>query len=390
MGEAYIVAATRTAGGRKGGRLSGVHPADLAGKVLDALVERTGVDPALIEDVIMGCVSQAGQQSSNVARNAVLSSKLPESVPATSVDRQCGSSQQALHFAAQAVMSGTMDIVIAAGVESMSRVPMGLAISLPYKNGFGLPGGDAMAARYPNIQFSQFAGAEMIAKKYGLTKDQLDAFGFRSHQNAIAATKAGAFEDEITPIEITTADGKTEKHTIDEGIRFDVSLDGIRGVKLLQEGGALTAATSSQICDGASGVMVVSEAGLKTLGVEPLARVHHLTLVGGDPVVMLEAPLPGTERALTKAGFKIEDIDLFEVNEAFASVPVAWLKSLGADANRLNVNGGAIALGHPLGASGTKLMTTLIHALKARGKKWGLQTMCEGGGLANVTIVERL
>ena len=390
MGEAYIVAATRTAGGRKGGRLSGVHPADLAGKVLDALVERTGVDPALIEDVIMGCVSQAGQQSSNVARNAVLSSKLPESVPATSVDRQCGSSQQALHVAAQAVMSGTMDIVIAAGVESMSRVPMGLAISLPYKNGFGLPGGDAMAARYPNIQFSQFAGAEMIAKKYGLTKDQLDAFGFRSHQNAIAATKAGAFKDEITPIEIITADGKTEKHTIDEGIRFDVSLDGIRGVKLLQEGGALTAATSSQICDGASGVMVVSEAGLKTLGVEPLARVHHLTLVGGDPVVMLEAPLPGTERALTKAGFKIEDIDLFEVNEAFASVPVAWLKSLGADANRLNVNGGAIALGHPLGASGTKLMTTLIHALKARGKKWGLQTMCEGGGLANVTIVERL
>jgi acetyl-CoA C-acetyltransferase len=390
MGEAYIVAATRTAGGRKGGRLSGVHPADLAGKVLDALVERTDVDPALIEDVIMGCVSQAGQQSSNVARNAVLSSKLPESVPATSVDRQCGSSQQALHFAAQAVMSGTMDIVIAAGVESMSRVPMGLAISLPYKNGFGLPGGEAMAARYPNIQFSQFAGAEMIAKKYGLTKDELDAFGFRSHQNAIAATQAGAFKDEITPIEITTADGKTELHTIDEGIRFDVSLDGMRGVKLLQEGGAITAATSSQICDGASGVMVVSEAGLKTLGLEPLARVHHLTLVGGDPVIMLEAPLPGTERALKKAGFKIEDIDLFEVNEAFASVPVAWLKFLGADADRLNVNGGAIALGHPLGASGTKLMTTLIHALKARGKKWGLQTMCEGGGLANVTIIERL
>jgi len=390
MGEAYIVAATRTAGGRKGGRLSGVHPADLAGKVLDALVKRTDVDPALIEDVIMGCVSQAGQQSSNVARNAVLSSKLPESVPATSVDRQCGSSQQALHFAAQAVMSGTMDIVIAAGVESMSRVPMGLAISLPYKNGFGLPGGEAMAARYPNIQFSQFAGAEMIAKKYGLTKDELDAFGFRSHQNAIAATQAGAFKDEITPIEITTADGKTELHTIDEGIRFDVSLDGMRGVKLLQEGGAITAATSSQICDGASGVMVVSEAGLKTLGLEPLARVHHLTLVGGDPVIMLEAPLPGTERALKKAGFKIEDIDLFEVNEAFASVPVAWLKFLGADADRLNVNGGAIALGHPLGASGTKLMTTLIHALKARGKKWGLQTMCEGGGLANVTIIERL
>jgi acetyl-CoA C-acetyltransferase len=390
MGEAYIVAATRTAGGRKGGRLSGVHPADLAGKVLDALVERTGVDPALIEDVVMGCVGQTGQQSSNVARNAVLSSKLPESVPATSVDRQCGSSQQALHFAAQAVMSGTMDIVIAAGVESMSRVPMGLAISLPYKNGFGLPGGDAMAARYPNIQFNQFAGAEMVAKKYGLTKDELDVFGFHSHQRAIAATQAGKFKDEITPIEITTAEGKTELHTIDEGIRFDVSLEGMRGVKLLQEGGSITAATSSQICDGASGVMVVSEAGLKTLGVEPLARVHHLTLVGGDPVIMLEAPLPGTEKALKKAGFRIDDIDLFEVNEAFASVPVAWRKSLGADGDRLNVNGGAIALGHPLGASGTKLMTTLIYALKNAGKRWGLQTMCEGGGLANVTIIERL
>jgi acetyl-CoA C-acetyltransferase len=283
-----------------------------------------------------------------------------------------------------------MDIVIAAGVESMSRVPMGLSVMLPAQNGFGLPGGEAMAARYPNIQFSQFAGAEMMAKKYGLTKEQLDEFGFNSHQKAIAATQAGAFNDEITPIQITTADGKTETHTVDEGIRFDVSLDGMRGVKLLQEGGAITAATSSQICDGASGVLVVSEAGLKTLGVEPLARVHHLTLVGGDPVIMLEAPLPATEKALKKAGFNIDDIDLFEVNEAFASVPMAWLKTLGADADRLNVNGGAIALGHPLGASGTKLMTSLIYALKARNKRWGLQTMCEGGGLANVTIVERL
>jgi acetyl-CoA C-acetyltransferase len=390
MGEAYIVAATRTAGGRKGGRLSGVHPADLAGKVLDALIARTGADPALIEDVIMGCVSQAGQQSSNVARNAVLSSRLPESVPATSIDRQCGSSQQALHFAAQAVMSGTQDIVIAAGVESMSRVPMGLAISLPFKNGFGLPGGEAMAKRYPNIQFSQFAGAEMIARKYGLTKDELDAFGFKSHQNAIAATQGGKFKDEITGVEITSADGKTEMHTVDEGIRFDASLEGMQGVKLLQEGGAITAATSSQICDGASGVMIVSEKGLKTLGLEPMARIHNLTLVGGDPVIMLEAPLPGTEKALKKAGMSIDDIDLFEVNEAFASVPVAWFKTLGADPAKLNVNGGAIALGHPLGASGTKLMTTLLYALKDRGKRWGLQTMCEGGGLANVTIVERL
>jgi acetyl-CoA C-acetyltransferase len=390
MPEAYIVAATRTAGGRKGGRLSGVHPADLAAKVLDSLVERTGADPALIEDVIMGCVSQAGQQSTNIARNAVLSSKLPESVPATSIDRQCGSSQQALHFAAQAVISGSMDIVIAAGVESMSRVPMGLPAALPAANGFGTPYGEGMKARYPDIQFSQFMGAEMVAKKYGLTKEQLDEFGFQSHQKAIAATQAGAFKDEITPIAITTADGKDELHTIDEGIRFEASLEAMKAVKLLQEGGSLTAATSSQICDGASGVMVVSEAGLKVLGLQPLARVHHMTMVGGDPVIMLEAPLPGTERALKKAGFKIDDIDLFEVNEAFASVPMAWLKTLGADRDRLNVNGGAIALGHPLGGSGTKLMATLVYALRARGKRWGLQTMCEGGGMANVTIIERL
>ena len=390
MGEAYIVAAARTAGGRKGGKVSGWHPADLGGAVLDALVARTGADPALIEDVIMGCVGQVGEQGLNIARNAILASSLPESVPGTSVDRQCGSSQQAIHFAAATVMSGAMDIVIAAGVESMSRVPMGLAVTLPYKNDFGLPGGEAMAKRYPNIQFSQFAGAEMVAKKYGLTKDELDAFGYASHQKAIAATQGGKFKDEITAIEITTADGKTEWHTVDEGIRFDASIEGIRGVKLLQEGGAITAATSSQICDGASGVLVVSEAGLKTLGVEPMARIHQLTLIGGDPVIMLEAPIPATERALKKAGFNIDDIDLFEVNEAFASIPTAWTKHLGADADRLNVNGGAIALGHPLGASGTKLMTTLLYALKDRNKRWGLQTMCEGGGLANVTIVERL
>jgi len=390
MGEAYIVAATRTAGGRKGGRLSGIHPADLAGKVLDELIVRTGADPALVDDVIMGCVSQVGEQANNVARDAILASKLPESVPGTSVDRQCGSSQQALHFAAQAVMSGAMDIVIAAGVESMSRVPMGLSVVLPLKNGFGNPKSPKMEERYPNIQFSQFVGAEMIAKKYGLTKEQLDAYGFLSQQRAIAATQAGKFKDEICAVEITTADGKTELHTIDEGIRFDVTLDGVKGVKLLQEGGALTAATSSQICDGASGVMVVNAAGLKALGVEPLARIHHMTVVGGDPVIMLEAPLPGTEKALKKAGMKIDDIDLYEVNEAFASVPAAWLQTLGADPDKLNVNGGAIALGHPLGGSGTKLMTTLVHALKDRNKKWGLQTMCEGGGLANVTIVERL
>jgi len=393
MGEAYIVAATRTAGGRKGGRLREWHPADLGAVVLDELMARTGADPALVEDVVMGCVMQVGEQSTNIARGAVLASKLPESVPATSVDRQCGSSQQALHFAAQAVMSGTMDVVIAAGVESMTRVPMGLSVSLPAKEGFGIPMSPNQQKRYPNIQFSQFMGAEMVAQKYGLTKDQLDEFGYQSHQRAIAATQAGVFKDEI--VAVTGKDGKEAEgnpvvHDSDEGIRYDASLESMKGVKLLREGGYITAATSSQICDGASGVMVVSEKGLKELGLEPMARIHNLTLIGHDPVIMLEAPLPATERALKRAGMKIDDIDLFEVNEAFASVPLAWLQTTGADPAKLNVNGGAIALGHPLGASGTKLMTTLLHALKARGKKWGLQTMCEGGGLANVTIVERL
>lgn len=390
MAEAYIVSAVRTAGGRKGGRLKDWHPADLGGNILNALVDRSNVDPALIEDVIVGCVDQAGEQGMNIARNTVLASKLPESVPATSVDRQCGSSQQALHFAAQAVMSGAMDIVIAAGVESMTRVPMGMPVALPFKNGFGIYKSPNIETRYPNIQFNQFAGAEMIAKKYGLTKDQLDEFAFLSHQRAIAATQSDAFKDEILALEITTADGTKEMHTVDEGIRFDASMEGIKGVKLLAEGGAITAASSSQICDGASGLLVVSEKGLKQLGVEPLARVHHMTVVGGDPVIMLEAPIHGTEKALKKAGMKIDDIDLYEVNEAFASVPMAWLQKLNADPARLNVNGGAIALGHPLGASGAKLMTTLIYALKNRNKRYGLQTMCEGGGLANVTIIERL
>ncbi len=390
MAEAYIVAAARTAGGKKGGRLAGWHPADLAAQVLNALVDRTKVDPELVEDVIMGCVGQAGEQATNIARNAVLASKLPESVPATSVDRQCGSSQQALHFAAQAVMSGTMDVVIAAGVESMSRVPMGLPSTLPAKNGFGNYMSPEMQRRYPGIQFSQFMGAEMLVKKYGLTRAQLDQFSLLSHQRAMAATKAGLFQQEIVPIEIEMPDGTKQMHVMDEGIRPDATLEGISSVKLLQEGGALTAASASQICDGASGVMVVSERGLKTLGVQPLARVHHMSLMGHDPVIMLEAPLPATMRALKKAGMSINDIDLFEVNEAFASVPVSWLQYTGADPERLNVNGGAITLGHPLGGSGTKLMTTLVHALQAKGKRYGLQTMCEGGGLANVTIVERL
>ncbi len=287
-------------------------------------------------------------------------------------------------------MSGAMDCVIAMGIESMSRVPMGLSAMLPMKEGFGNYMSPELQKKYPGIQFSQFTGAEMMATKYKLTKDDLDEYGFKSHQKAIAATQGGKFKTEIVPLKVKLDDGGEIEHTVDEGIRFDVSLEGIKGVKLLKEGGAITAATSSQICDGASGVMLVNERGLKALGLKPLARIHHMTVIGGDPVIMLEAPLPATKRALEKSGMKVDDIDLFEVNEAFASVPTAWLQYTGADPARLNVHGGAIALGHPLGASGTKLMTTLVNALTQNGKRYGLQTMCEGGGLANVTIVERL
>ena len=302
MAEAYIVEAVRTAGGRRGGRLAGWHPADLAAQTLDAVAARSGIDPAAIDDVIMGCVTQAGEQSFALARNAVLASRLPASVPAVTIDRQCGSSQQALHFAAQAVMSGTMDCVIAAGVESMTRVPMGLSSQLPAKNGFGTYKSAGIEKHYPNIVFSQFTGAEMMAEKYGLSKDELDRYAYESHQRAIAATQAGKFKDEIVPLQITRADGSTDTHHIDEGIRFDASLEGIRSVKLIAENGKLTAASASQICDGASGVMVVNEKGLKSLGVKPMARIHHMTMIGGDPVIMLEAPLPATERALKKAG----------------------------------------------------------------------------------------
>jgi acetyl-CoA C-acetyltransferase len=392
MAEAYIVAAVRTAGGRRNGKLSGWHPVDLAAQVIDALLDRAQCDPALVDDVIMGCVSQVGEQSTNVARNAVLASRLPESVPGTSLDRQCGSSQQALHFAAQAVMSGTQDVVIAAGVESMTRVPMFTSSALPQKNGLGFYMSPEMRKRYGAQDFSQFTGAEMIAQKYQLEKDALDRYALQSHQRAAEATQAGRFEAEILPIRVRDAEGAEtgELHTKDEGIRWDASLEGIAGVRLLAEGGRITAASASQICDGASGVMVVSERGLKALGVQPLARIHHMSVIGHDPVIMLEAPLPATQRALEKTGLTLDDIALYEVNEAFAPVPLAWVKKLEADPARLNVNGGAIALGHPLGASGTKLMTTLVHALQQRGARYGLQTMCEGGGMANVTIVERL
>lgn len=388
MATAYIVDAVRTAGGRRNGRLAGVHPVDLAAATLDALVTRSGVDPAAVEDVIMGCVSQGGQQANQVGRMAVLASKvLPESVPAVSIDRQCGSSQQAIHFAAQAVMSGTQDVVIAAGVESMTRVPMGSTAMLFMKEGLGNYRSPGIVDRYGEAPWTQFAGAEMIVKKHGFTKDQLDRFALASHERAKAATESGAFTNEIVPIEIETPEGKA-LHTVDEGIRMDATLEGIAGVKLLMEDGALTAATSSQICDGASAALVVSEEALKRYNLTPLARIHTLALTAGDPVIMLEEPLFATDRALQKAGLKIGDIDLYEVNEAFASVPMAWLKHTGADPEKLNVNGGAIALGHPLGASGTKLMATLLNALKARGGRYGLQTMCEGGGVANVTIVE--
>jgi acetyl-CoA C-acetyltransferase len=387
MPEAYIVSAVRTAGGRRGGRLSGIHPADLGAISLNAIVERSGVDPAAIEDVIMGCVTQAGEQSLHIGRNAVLASNLPQSVPAVSIDRQCGSSQQAIQFAAQAVMSGTQDMVIAAGVESMSRAPMGLSM-VPDK-GFD-PYAPSIKQRFGVPFFSQFHGAEAIAKKYGYSRAQLDAYALESHRRAKAATEAGAFADEIVPVEVTLPDGSVVTHEVDEGIRFDATLEGISSVRLINEDGVISAASASQICDGSSAVLIVSEAALKAHGLTPLARIHNLTVTAGDPVIMLEEPLFATDRALQRAGMTIGDIDLYEVNEAFAPVPLAWLEHSGADYDRLNVNGGAIALGHPLGASGTKLMATLVHALKARGKRYGLQTMCEGGGIANVTIVESL
>jgi len=387
--QAYIVGAVRSAGGKRKGRLAGWHPADLAGAVLKGLVDRVGADPAVVEDVIMGCACPGGEQGANIGRNAVLAAGLPESIPGTTVDRQCGSSQQAVHFAAATVMAGAMDVIIAAGVESMTRVPMGLPWTLPAQHGFGTYKSPGVDARYPD-PFSQFRGAEMMAVKYGFERPELDEFALLSHRRAMAATQAGHFKSEIIPLEVTLEDGSTELHTVDEGIRFDATLEAIESVKLLQEGGRITAANASQICDGAAAVMIVNENGLKRLGVEPIARIHQMTVLGHDPVIMLEAPIPATEKALDRAGMKIDDVDLYEVNEAFAPVPLAWLKATGADPDRLNIHGGAIALGHPLGGSGAKLMTTMVHALGTHGKKYGLQTMCEAGGMANVTIVERL
>jgi acetyl-CoA C-acetyltransferase len=382
MAEAYIVDAVRTAGGRRDGALKDWHPADLGAAVLNALLERTGIEPAAIDDVIVGCVSQIGDQSCHIGRSMVLASKLPDSVPAVTIDRQCGSSQQSIHFAAQAVMSGSQDLVIAAGVESMTRVPMGTPVFLPLQAGIGSgPWPKSVQDRYGVTEFTQFRGAEMMAKKYGLSRDQLDAFALESHRKAAAATQAGAFDAEIVQV---------GEHRSDEGIRYDASLEALGGLKTLVPDGVITAGNASQICDGASAVLVASEAAVKAHGLKPLARIDQLTVTAGDPVIMLDEPIRATRTALEKSGRMIGEIDLYEVNEAFAPVPLAWLSEIGADPAKLNVHGGAIALGHPLGASGAKLMATLVHALHRHGQRFGLQTMCEGGGIANVTIVERL
>ncbi len=390
MPEAYIAAALRSAGGRRGGRLAGWHPVDLAAQLLEALAARAGIDPACVDDVILGCVSQVGEQAGNIARNAVLAAGWPESVPGTTIDRQCGSSQQALHFAAQAVMSGTMDLVVAGGVESMSRVPMGLPSTLPAAHGHGHYLSPRLRERYAVAEFSQFAGAEMLAQRHGLARAQLDQYALRSHQRAAAATAAGAFADEILPLPVRLADGSSAAlHTQDEGIRSGGTLESLAALQPLRPGGTVTAGNASQVCDGAAALLVASERALATHALTPLARIRHLEVLGQDPVLMLEAPLPATQRALQRAGLRLADIELCEVNEAFACVPLAWQRALDADPERLNVHGGAIALGHPLGASGARLATTLVHALRRHGARLGLMVMCEGGGMANVTILER-
>ena len=381
MAEAYIVGAVRSPIGKKKGGLSGVHPTDLAAHTLKALIERTGVDPAAVDDVIMGCVMQVGPQSLDIARNAWLSAGLPESVAGVTIDRQCGSSQQALHFAAQGVLSGTQDLVVAAGVESMSVVPMGSSVSLALEKGMPFPFGEGWVARYGMQEISQFNGAELMAEKWDLSRERLEEFAFESHQRAAKAIANGLFKDQIAPIA-----GVED----DEGPRPDTTLEKMAGLKTLREGGRITAATSSQISDGSGALLVASERAVREHNLTPRARIVNLTLMGDDPVYMLTAPIPATRRALERSGLTIDDIDVIEINEAFASVPLAWLKEIGADPAKTNPNGGAIALGHPLGGTGAILMTKLLHELERTGGRYGLQTMCEGGGQANVTIIERL
>jgi acetyl-CoA acetyltransferase family protein len=389
--KAYIVEAVRTAGGKRDGKLSLWHPADLGAKILDELVTRLDIDPSIVDDVIFGCVDQVGAQSGNIARNAVLSSSFPESVPGTSVDRQCGSSQQAIHFAIQAVMSGTQDIVIGGGVEVMSMVPIGAAVTDGYNAGHGLPfDSEGMKARYPGVFFSQFTGAELVADKWNLSREDLDKFALESHQKAAQATESKFFDKEILPIEGKNAEGINDLVMADEGIRFDASLDKLAGLKTVTEGGVITAGNASQITDGAAAVMICNDAGLKKIQSSPRAEVVSISVVGDDPVFMLTGPIPASIKALETANLTIDDMDLYEVNEAFAPVPLAWALELQADRSKLNVNGGAMALGHPLGATGAKLMTTLLHEMERRESIYGLQAICEGGGTANATIIKRI
>jgi acetyl-CoA acyltransferase len=383
MIDAVIVDAVRTPGGKRNGQLKDWHPAALAAHVLKAIETRNGLDPALVDDVIMGCVMQVGQQSLNIGRNAVLTAGWPESVPATTVDRQCGSSQQSMHFAAQGVMAGAYDVVIAAGVEVMTRVPMGSSIV----KDMGFPFPKEMFDRYEATGLPpQGIGADMIAVEYGFSREDLDAFGAQSQQRAVIAVAEGRFDNEIVPVPIE--DGMATK---DQGVRDGTTVETLSALKpAFKEDGLITAGNSSQICDGASAVLIMSAAKAKELGMKPRARFHAFALAGTDPVTMLKGPIPATKKILEKTGMSINDIDLFEVNEAFASVVLAWAKELGADMDKVNVNGGAIALGHPLGGSGTKLMATLLNELERTGGRYGLQVMCEGGGLANAAIIERL
>ncbi|MWA06802.1 acetyl-CoA C-acetyltransferase [Actinomadura sp. LD22] len=377
MAEAYIVGAVRTPVGTKKGALKDVHPADLGAHVLKELVNRTGVDPSAVEDVIMGCVMQAGPQALDIARTAWLSAGLPESVPGVTIDRQCGSSQQAIHFAAQGVLSGTQDLVVASGVEHMAKVPMGATIV----QGLDFPYGEGWGERYGQQEISQFRGAELMAEKWGFTREDLEKFALESHKRAAKAIEAGYFDREIAPIAGLAKD---------EGARPDTTLEKMAALKTLREGGVITAAVSSQISIGASAVLIASEEAVKQHNLTPRARIHTLAVTGSDPVYMLTGPIPATEKALSRAGLKIDDIDVFEVNEAFAPVPMAWAHDTGASLEKTNPNGGAIATGHPLGATGGILMTKLLHELERTGGRYGLQTMCEGGGQANATIIERL
>ena len=390
MANAYIVGAVRTATGRKNGRLSRMHPVDMGAAVVDELVGRTGVPTDKVDDLVFGVVMQIGSQAGNLGRNVALSSKLALEVPGTTVDRQCGSSLQAIQFGAQAVMSGTQDVVICGGVEAMSTVEIGSNVRDGLERGRGVPKGERLELQYPGIQFSQFDGAELLAEKYQISREALDEFGLLSHQRAAAATRSGYFEQEIVPLNIELEDGSKDVHTVDEGIRFEANLEGMQSLNALREGGVITAGTASQISDGAAAIMVANEEAVREFDLPVRAKIHSLAVVGSDPVIMLEGPIPATEKVLEKAGLTIDDIDLYEVNEAFGSVPLAWAKALNADPDKLNVNGGAQSLGHPLGGTGAKLMTTLVHELERRQARYGLVAICEGGGTANAMIIERM